>query len=846
MKKIAMFLCLLSVLFASAAKVQHPCKDDVLKIIEQTNAFWQTNHPNHGNYFWNRAVYHVGNMEAYRTTGRAEYLAFSKAWAEHNEWSGPADRYDWWTQQLSNWVYSYGEQNVLFGDCQICFQVFSEIYDEDPQDLYLARAREVMDYEIATEETDYLWWADGLFMLMPVMTHLYHQTGNVQYLNKMYAYWRYAVELMWDTEEHLFYRDGGYVYPKATTAAGGKDFWARGDGWVFAALARVLKDFDQYVDTNADATLKAQKEEYVSYYNMMAQALKASQQSEGFWSRSILDINQAPGYESTGTELMLYGFAWGVDNGYFSEEEYGETIDRAWRYLTDVALQYDGSVGYMQPIGANASPGTYVGADSQSDFGMGGFLLAASEMYRYATADGYRRALRLTDAEATSPSEIRLYFNLDVSPDASDVSLYAVDDLPVTGSASVENNVVTLTLSSDLSYGINHKITVGILQSADFGPMSEPATATVFVNMPIETEQYYAFLHQASGLYMNIVNDEQKVILSETPTAMRFVQTDGGYFLTNGTEYVGMAGTNAWTMSALAEQATVWNISSLPDGCYSIDGPNGSIGTDHLTEGSSCYGDKGADADNSRWLVVPQLTNLDFDSSQSFIDNHVITYAKDLAANGTTYCHQQSVDGWIRSAEDVDGKAAAAYAYGTEAYLATKGYYVPVADAQGATEGGMLALAACWTQTVQYTQQVTLAPGRYRLTYQYYSAGGASEVAENLFAFITKEGTAYASSLTTYPVGEWATDTISFTLAENTTGLLSLGYKSRNVGSADSPKLFVDNVRLEAIDEEVAIRDAAMPKGDGDTMYNLGGTRVAQPYRGKVYIRAGKKFIQPD
>ena len=47
---------------------------------------------------------------------------------------------------------------------------------------------------------------------------------------------------MLDRETGLYYRDAKYVYPKHKTSSGKKDFWARGDGWVLAGLAKVLKD----------------------------------------------------------------------------------------------------------------------------------------------------------------------------------------------------------------------------------------------------------------------------------------------------------------------------------------------------------------------------------------------------------------------------------------------------------------------------------------------------------------------------------------------------------------------------------------------------------------------------
>jgi unsaturated rhamnogalacturonyl hydrolase len=46
-------------------------------------------------------------------------------------------------------------------------------------------------------------------------------------------------------------------------------------------------------------------------------------------------------------------------------------------------LQPDGTLGYVQPIGEKAIPGQVVDKNSTANFGVGAFLLAASEMCRY-------------------------------------------------------------------------------------------------------------------------------------------------------------------------------------------------------------------------------------------------------------------------------------------------------------------------------------------------------------------------------------------------------------------------------------------------------------------------------
>jgi len=85
-----------------------------------------------------------------------------------------------------NWKYTYGETNehVLFGDWQICFQTYIDLYNLDKDEKKIARAREVMEYEMSTARNDYWWWADGLYMVMPVMTKLYKVTSNQLYLEK--------------------------------------------------------------------------------------------------------------------------------------------------------------------------------------------------------------------------------------------------------------------------------------------------------------------------------------------------------------------------------------------------------------------------------------------------------------------------------------------------------------------------------------------------------------------------------------------------------------------------------------------------------------------------------------
>jgi unsaturated rhamnogalacturonyl hydrolase len=230
-----------------------------------------------------------------------------------------------------------------------------------------------MGYEMHTPNNDYWWWADGLYMVMPVMTKLYLVTGDTLYTEKLHEYFSFAKKLMYDEDSHLFYRDAKYIYPKHASTNGLKDFWARGDGWVFAALAKVLQDLPQNDKYRA---------EYILVYQEMAKAIAAAQQKEGYWTRSLLDPHHAPGYETSGTAFFTYGFLWGINNNLLEKKTYLPVALKGWKYLTKIALQPSGVVGYVQPIGEKAIPGQKVDQNSQSCFGVGAFLLAASEMTR--------------------------------------------------------------------------------------------------------------------------------------------------------------------------------------------------------------------------------------------------------------------------------------------------------------------------------------------------------------------------------------------------------------------------------------------------------------------------------
>lgn len=353
--------------------------DHVKELITRVNTYWQQNNKAETRSFWDPAAYHTGNMEVYKLLKDDKQLDYTRRWAYHNNWSGATEA------DPSRWKYAnYGEGKdyVLFGDWQVCFQTYIDLYNlaianggTDADNYFMVkRAKEVMHYEAYSKNDDYWWWSDALYMVMPVMTKMYKLTGDVQYLDKLYENLLYSDRIMLDQETGLYFRDARYVYPNHKSVNGKKDFWARGDGWVLAGLAKVLqdlpKDYKHY-------------KFFVDKFQRLADIVAKTQQKDGYWTRSILDPNHAPGPETSGTAFFAYGIMWGVNNGFLAKKDYKKCIDRAWQYISETAVQADGKVGYVQPIGDRAIPGQTVDANSQANFGVGAVLLAACEYYRY-------------------------------------------------------------------------------------------------------------------------------------------------------------------------------------------------------------------------------------------------------------------------------------------------------------------------------------------------------------------------------------------------------------------------------------------------------------------------------
>ena len=135
MKQLFFFILTMMVLLPCSIAAQGETSAQVLKKIEKVNDYWQANNSPQCRAFWDNAAYFTGNMEAYRLTGKAQWLEYADKWARHNKWSGARET------NPAKWKYkNYGEGQdyVLFGDWQICFQTYLDLYAMNPNDYKIA------------------------------------------------------------------------------------------------------------------------------------------------------------------------------------------------------------------------------------------------------------------------------------------------------------------------------------------------------------------------------------------------------------------------------------------------------------------------------------------------------------------------------------------------------------------------------------------------------------------------------------------------------------------------------------------------------------------------------------
>jgi rhamnogalacturonyl hydrolase YesR len=220
------------------------------------------------------------------------------------------------------------------------------------------------------------WWCDALFMAPPVWSSMYRATYETKYLDYLDKHWWETSDLLYDAQRHLYFRDVTFLHKM--NAQGNPIFWSRGNGWVMGGIARTL----DYLPKDYPAHAK-----YETQLREMAGAVASLQDARnGLWHADLLDAADYPQPETSGSALITFALAWGVNHGVLDQATYMPVIAKAWRGLVG-QIYADGRLGNIQQTGS--APAYYLPSSSYN-YGVGGFLLAGSEVTQLAENSGQR------------------------------------------------------------------------------------------------------------------------------------------------------------------------------------------------------------------------------------------------------------------------------------------------------------------------------------------------------------------------------------------------------------------------------------------------------------------------
>ncbi len=366
------FLLYTEIFYGGVAFAQKlPPKKDILAKMTLANAYFMNTWPDPGKELvhdrvrpaniWTRAVYYEGLMDLYKLDPQKAYYDYAVLWGDQHKWN------------LRNGT------KTRNADDQACGQTYIDLYYLDKKPERLAAIKANMDTILADSRNDHWWWVDALQMAMPVMAKLGVMYHDNRYFEKMYALYAFTKNQhggkgLYNPQDKLWWRDKDFVPPYKEP--NGEDcYWSRGNGWVYAALVRVLNIMPKNAPHRA---------EYLQMFLDMSEALAPIQRTDGFWNVSLHDPNNYGGKELTGTALFTYGMAWGIRKGFLDKKKYKPIVIKAWHAMHTEGVHPNGFLGYVQGTGKepkDSQPVTYTSVPNFDDFGLGCFLLAGCEVY---------------------------------------------------------------------------------------------------------------------------------------------------------------------------------------------------------------------------------------------------------------------------------------------------------------------------------------------------------------------------------------------------------------------------------------------------------------------------------
>lgn len=208
------------------------------------------------------------------------------------------------------------ESSMIPQPTHVDLTVFSivplEIYIETKEQKYLDLGKGMADKQWENPQPDGLsaqtrYWIDDMYMLISVQLQAYRATGDSKYLD------RAALEMVSYLDK--LQQPSGLFYHAPDVPF----YWSRGDGWVAAGMAEMLRTMP------ANHPQRARILE--GYHKMMAALLKY-QDKDGMWHELIDHPEAWP--ETSSTAMFTFAMITGVKNGWLDKKPYAKAARKGW------------------------------------------------------------------------------------------------------------------------------------------------------------------------------------------------------------------------------------------------------------------------------------------------------------------------------------------------------------------------------------------------------------------------------------------------------------------------------------------------------------------------------------
>ncbi|MYW70048.1 glycosyl hydrolase family 88 [Streptomyces sp. SID8379] len=343
-----------------------PPRAEIVSVLRRVADHWLDTHTDPGDNQWANATFFSGLMALHRLTGTTRYLAYARGWAEGHDYA------------------LNGGDTTRHADNQCAAQAYLDLYEAEPDEAKITALEtnlHRMTYTDQVDKNDDWWWDDALHMAMPPFARLGALRSDLAYAEKLHKLYTHTKHTeggpgLYDDTTGLWYRDKRFLPGGILSPAGKPVLWSRGNGWVAGGHVKTLKALPA---AHPDAA------EYRATLTRLVEAVAAVQRADGFWNVNLADAAHLPGPETSGTSFFAYGTAYAIRAGLVDRARHLPVAARAWNGLVTTAVHPDGFLGYVQKVGDRPESSQPVTYDSTADFGVGGFLLAGTELATLAS-----------------------------------------------------------------------------------------------------------------------------------------------------------------------------------------------------------------------------------------------------------------------------------------------------------------------------------------------------------------------------------------------------------------------------------------------------------------------------